>query len=484
MRIDVVLRYVALTLLLNALFMAIASAISFAEGDTAFLPLLYSTIVCGLFGVFPLIFVPPSQNITNKEGLLIVATSWLVTCLFGTLPYILWGGPFTPINAWFESVSGFTTTGSTILVNVEGLPQGLLFWRASTHWIGGIGIIIFVMAVLPYLGLAEMVLFRSEISALARDTFHTRARKAIQIIAGVYLVLTLLETIALMIAGMNLFDAVTHSFATIATGGFGTRNNSIAYFQSPVIEMVIMVFMVLSGVNFLLLFLAVTGKVRDILRAPVIHYYIIVMLIGIAVTVWNLHTADTIPWVRSLRESAFNVISVATSTGFATADTAVWPGTAQILLMFFALQCACSGSTSGGIKTDRIMLLGKAFKQQLLRIMHPNAVVSVRVGKNVVSDDVVNAAVLYIMVYLAIVFVAAMLLTLTGVDIVAAISGAIACMGNVGPGLGSVGSMANFAHIPDTGKLIYSAVMLLGRLEIYALFILITPAQWRDSVTY
>ncbi len=484
MRIYVVLRYVALALMLNALFMGISSLISVLYGDGALLPLLYSALVTALFGLFPLIFTPPVYDITNKEGLLIVTTSWLVTCLFGTLPYILWGGPFSVVNAWFESVSGFTTTGSSIVANVELLPKSLLFWRAATHWIGGIGIIIFVMAVLPFLGIAEMVLFRTELSALARDSFHSRARKAIQIIAGVYVGLTLLETIALIVSGMDPFDAVAHSFATIATGGFSTRNSSIAFYHSAAIETVIILFMILSGINFILLFFAVTGKIKNVLKAPVLHYYLLSILIGVLITTFNLHQSSGADWNTSFRNAAFNVVSVATSTGFASADTAVWPVTSQLLLMLFALQCACSGSTSGGIKTDRIVLLGKAFLQQLTRLRHPNAVVTVRIGKQTIGDDVVYASVLYIIIYLVIVFTAAVAASIAGVDMNAALSGAIACMGNVGPGLGSVGSMANFAHIPDPAKLIYSVVMLLGRLEIYAFFIVFTPAQWRDTITY
>jgi len=484
MRIYVVLRYVALALLLNALFMGISALIAVLYSDGALLPLLYSTLVTALFGLFPLIFTPPVYDITNKEGLLIVTTSWLVTCLFGTLPYILWGEPFSVTNAWFESVSGFTTTGSSILENVELLPKSLMFWRAATHWIGGIGIIIFVMAVLPFLGIAEMILFRTELSALARDSFHSRARKGIQIIAGVYVGLTLLETIALIIAGMDLFDAVTHSFATIATGGFSTRNASIAYYHSTAIETVIILFMLLSGINFILLFFAVTGKIKDVLKTPVLHYYLLSILIGVLITTFNLHQSADAAWNTALRNAVFNVVSVATSTGFASADTAVWPVTSQLLLMFFALQCACSGSTSGGIKTDRIVLLAKAFLQQLTKLRHPNAVVAVRIGKQSIGDDVVHANVIYIIIYLAVVFAAAVAASMAGVNMKAAVSGAIACMGNVGPGLGSVGSMANFAHIPDLAKLIYSAVMLLGRLEIYAFFILFTPAQWRDTITY
>ncbi len=484
MRFHIVLRYVALALLLNALFLGISAAISYFNGDDAFMPLLYSGLVTALFGIFPLIFVPPASNITNKEGLLIVVLSWLLSCLVGTLPYILWGGVFDLTNAWFESVSGFTTTGSTILIDIEALPMGLLFWRSSTHWIGGVGIIIFVLSVLPFIGIAEMVLFRSEISSMVRENFHHRARRAIQIIAGVYVGLTLLETIALVMSGMNLFDALIHSFATVATGGFSNKNASVAFYHSPTIETIIIVFMILSGLHFGLLFGVIMGNIHDFWRSSVVRYYLLAMLAGVALSAWNIHGSVTVSWTEAFRQAAFNVISVGTSTGFATADTTLWPAFSQLLLIFFALQCACAGSTSGGIKTDRIVLLGKSFLRHLKELMHPNAVIPVRVDRIAVGNDVVGKGVLYVAVYLGIVFIATLLLTLLGVDVLSAFSGAVATMGNVGPGLGTVGSTGNFAHIPTAGKWIYSLTMLLGRLEIYAFFIFFTPAQWKKTISY
>jgi trk system potassium uptake protein TrkH len=484
MRFHVVLRYVALSLLLNAIFMFISAIISAFQNDGALLPLLYSGLVTTLFGLFPLIFVPGTSQITNKEGLLIVVMSWLISCLVGALPYILWGDPFTVANAWFESVSGYTTTGSTILVNIEALPQSLLFWRAATHWIGGIGIIIFVLAVLPFIGIAEVVLFRSEISSMVQQNFHHRARKAIHILAGVYLGLTLAETVILYFCGMTLFDAITHSFATIATGGFSTKNASIAYYNSPLIEGVISVFMILSGIHFALLFSAATGKFRDFWSSTVLRYYLGFLFAGILLGTVNIVLNGQDNWLTAFRYASFNILSVGTSTGFANADTNIWPPFSKLLLMFFALQCACSGSTSGGIKVDRIVIVIKAFVKQIKSVMHPNAVIPVRISGGAVDDVVVSRSVLYVMVYLIIVFLSTLLLSLMGIDLETAFSGTVATMGNVGPGLGSVGSTGNFAMIPDLGKWLFSLTMLLGRLEIYALFIAITPAQWKDTITY
>ena len=484
MRFHIVLRYLSLSLLLDAAFMAISAIVSLFYNDGAFMPLLYSAIVVALFGFFPLIFVQTSTSITNKEGLLIVVSSWFISCLAGTLPYILWGDVFTFTNAFFESVSGFTTTGSTILTDIEALPAGLLFWRASTHWIGGVGIIIFVLSVLPFMGIAELVLFRSEVSSMAQDNFKTRAQKAINILAGVYLGLTILETIALLLAGMNLFDAVTHSFATIATGGFSNRNTSIAYYNSPTIEFIIMIFMVLSGMHFALLFSVVTGKVKQFFRSSVLKFYFAFIAGGVLIATFNIYITQDKPFLEALRNASFQIISVGTSTGFATADSSIWPPLSQLILVFFALQCACSGSTSGGIKVDRIVITLKAFTRHLKELMHPNAVIAVKLDGKTVDDEIVSKAQLFIGSYLGVIFIATLLLAGLGVNMLEAFTGTVATMGNVGPGLGTVGSVGNFSQIPMLGKWVYSFVMLIGRLEIYAFFIVFTPGQWKRTITY
>ena len=484
MRFQIVLRYVAFALIFNSLFMIISAIFSLIYADDAFMPLLYSGVVTALFGIFPLIFIPATSTITNKEGHLIVVSSWLISCLVGMLPYLMWGGPFTVTNAWFETVSGYTTTGSSILSNIEALPHGLLFWRASTHWIGGIGIIIFVLSVLPFLGLAEIVLYRSEISSMARENFYHRARKAINIIAGVYGGLTVFETIALLLLGMNFFDAVTHSFATIATGGFSTKNASIAYFASPGIEVVIIIFMVLSGIHFATLFSVISGRIRDFWKSSVVRYYLTILLIGIIVTTLNVHGERYPQWIDAIRYASFQIVSIGTSTGFATTDSAVWPAFSHLIIIFFALQCACAGSTSGGIKIDRVLLIGKSFIKYFKKLMHPNAVIPIHLDNQVIKEDVITKSILYIVLYLVIVFLNTLVLSVLGVDNISAFSGTIAAIGNVGPGLGTVGSTGNFNHIPELGKWTLSITMLLGRLEIYTFFLLFTRTQWKKTVSY
>lgn len=479
MRPHVIFRYTGLILLFNGIFLLISCLISAMYSDSALIPLFYGAMIAMLFGAFPLLFVPPPREISNKEGFTIVVLSWLLSCLVGLVPYILWGGEFTFTNAWFESVSGFTTTGSSILTDIEALPPGLLFWRASTHWIGGIGIIIFALSVLPSMGRAGIVLYRAEVSPLAAENFHSRTRKTLKILVSVYVGLTLAETIGLLFCGMSLFNAVTHAFATIATGGFSTKNSSIAYFQSVPVEAVVIGFMVLSGLHFGLLFHAFRGKISELLRSPVVKYYILALLTGVLMVTLDVHGSRYPAWAESLRYAAFQVISLGTSTGFATADTTLWPAFSQLLLIFFTLQCACAGSTSGGIKTDRIVLFWKGLAKRIMKIRHPHAVIAPKIGDLVVDGEMLEVGLLYIVLYIGVIFGSSLILTALGVDAMSAFSGSAATMGNVGPGFGIVGSAYNFSLIPEAGKWVLTVTMLLGRLEIFALILFVTARSWK-----
>jgi trk system potassium uptake protein TrkH len=479
MRPHIVFRYTGLVLLLNAVFMFLSCVVSLLKSDTALFPLLYSGMISALFGLFPILFVPPTKEISSREGLTIVVASWLLACLVGTIPYILWGGEFTFTNAWFESVSGFTTTGSSILSNIEAVPPGLLFWRASTHWIGGIGIIIFVLALIPTMGKAGLVLYRTEMTSLAAENFHYRTQRTLQILVFVYVGLTLAETAGLLFCGMDLFDALTHAFATVATGGFSPRNLSVAYYKSVAVEVVIMVFMVLSGMHFGLLFLAFQGRLRDLWESLVVRYYLSALVVGVLVTAWSVHAKQYPHWAEALRYAAFQVISIGTSTGFATADSNVWPPLAQLTLIFFTLQCACAGSTSGGIKTDRMVIFWKSFVKRINKIRHPRAVITPKLDGLLLDGEILETNLLYIALYMMIVFLSTAALTAFNVDLLTAFTGSATAMGNVGPGFGAVGSMSNFSQIPNAGKWILSATMLLGRLEIFGLILFLTVKSWR-----
>lgn len=479
MRIQVIARYMGLVLLVNALFMFIAVIISAIYGfDTGFSPLLLSAVITATIGSFPYIFVRESSEVTTREGYVIVVLSWVLSCLFGMLPYMLWGGEFILINAWYESVSGYTTTGGTILTNIETIPHSLLFWRASTHWIGGMGVVLFMLLILPEVSSIRLKLSRIEISSLSQESYHFRAIESVRVIAYVYFGLTLLETIALWISGMSLFDAICHSFATIATGGFSTRNNSVAYYDSVLIETIIIVFMTLSALNFGMIFLLVAKGSLLLFKSPVTRYYIAALLSGSTLVSLNLGLTGTYDSLGdSFRFGFFQTFSLATSTGFASADSSMWPNFSILLLIFFSLQCACSGSTSGGIKADRILISYYSIKAHITKRLHPRSVVPTRVGGHAIDPDTVSEVNLFIVFYLLCVLTASLLITLTGVDIMDAVSSTIAHIGNVGPGFGNVGSMSNYHLFNGFSKFVLTIIMILGRIELFGFFILFSSKK-------
>lgn len=481
MRLYIVLRYIGLILALNAIFMLLSACVSILNGmDSAFYPLLQSFVLTVILGLFPLIFVPKSQQISNTEGYGIVVGSWLMACLVGMLPYVLWGGEFTLINAWFESVSGFTTTGASILNDVEALPKGLLFWRASTHWLGGVGVVMFVLIVLPSMGSTKMRLSNVELSSMAKDNFRYQTKKILQILLVVYVGLTAAETLLLRIAGMGWFDAVCNSFSTIATGGFCTKNASIAAYNSVSIEIIIMFFMMISGLHFGLIFGTLTGKNNNIFRSEISRYYVLSLLIGGCVIAADLWINGYYPnfWT-SLRYGLFEMISVSTTTGFATVDTSVWSPLSIILLMLFTIQCACAGSTAGGIKCDRMLLSFKAIKAMMIQRQHPNAIIRVKMNGVIQENHTVNMAMLFIIVYLILVGAGTVIFCAFNIDLETSFGMTISSMANAGSGFGEVGSMDNYHNVPTLAKAINTILMLLGRLEIFGFLQLFLINRWK-----
>jgi trk system potassium uptake protein TrkH len=453
--------------------------VSVYNSDSAQIPLLLSCILTGLTGVFPMVFVPASGQISHKEGYVIVVASWILICFFGMLPYAIWGGEFSMINAWFESVAGFTTTGSTILNDIEALPKGLLFWRSSTHWLGGIGIILFVLVIVPAIGKVRMSLSRLEMSPLAKSNFHYKSNKTLRVVILVYLGLTVAETILLYAFGMSLFDAVTHTFGTVATGGFSPKNASVGYYNSVAIEVIIIFFMFLAGMHFGVLYVIFTLKNQKWYKSSILQFYFFSILVGIVFVTLNTWGSNYDSFSEALRYSAFQVVSIATTTGYGTADTTLWPPFSIMLLMYFTFQCACAGSTAGGIKVDRVVIFFKSLKRQVLKLQHPQAVIPVRIDGQPIDDDTVDSVLLFIVLYILILFVNGLALTAMDVDITTAFSASAATISTVGPGFGEVGSASNYSIIPDFGKFLLTLNMLLGRLEIFGLVLLIYMKSWR-----
>lgn len=473
MKKELIIKHLGFVLLLNSVFLFISFLISFFLNESSTIAFLFSVLICAIFGVFPLIFVERTTHINFNEGLTIVVFGWVISCIVGMLPYLMWGGEFTLANAWFESVSGFTTTGSTILNEIESLPKGILFWRSATHWIGGIGVILFVLLILPQSKGQRVTIYNSEISSLSKMNFQYRARGIVHILAIVYISLTLLETITLMIFGMGFFDAINHSFATIATGGFSTKNMSIAAFNSIGIEVIIMIFMVLSGIHFGLIYETITLKRENLFRSSLVQTFVLLLLIGILLITLKLFFSNNYDFWTSLRYASFQVISLGTTTGFATEDTAYWPIFTQIILIYFTIQCAMSGSTSGGLKFDRIYIFFKLLAKQLKLLKHPRGVFISRVDGKRIDEQLEQQTLVFIVLYIATFFITVIILTSMDIDGMTAFSASIATIGNVGPGFGNVSSLGNFSTIPDLGKFVLTINMLLGRLEIINILALI-----------
>ncbi len=482
MRVDVVMRYVGIVMLFIAAFMLVAAGISYVSGvDSAFYSLLLSALLTVLLGSFPMIFVGPnSGQLSNKEGFCIVVGSWLVACFVGMFPYLIWGGEFTLVNAWFESVSGFTTTGATILYDIEALPRGLQFWRMATTWIGGMGVVMFALVILPSMGRSKMTLSNVELSSLAKENYRYRTQIIVQILLVVYVGLTALTTVMLKMAGMNWFDALCHGMSAAATSGFSTKNASIAFYHSVSIETVLMFAMATSGIHFGLIYATVTGKRQNIFRSEVTRYYLGMLLAGSVIIAVSLYGAELYPTLgRAFRYASFQFVSLVTTSGFATADTNLWTSTAIIALIFGSIICASAGSTSSGIKVNRLVLAAKMMRARIEQQQHPNAVIRIRLDGIVQEREAMHTVMVFIVAYMICILAGTLFSSLFGCDLMTSFSSAVACMSNVGPGFGEVSSFGNYGGLPAVVRLFDTLLMLLGRLEIFGLIQLFFIKWWR-----
>lgn len=460
-------------LLVSALFMFLSIVVSIMNGrDSAFAPLLISFIITLLFGSFPFIFVRQQQPLSLNDGFLTIVLSWLLSFIFGMLPYVLWGGEFTLINAWFESVSGYTTTGSTILNDIEALPKSLLFWRSSTHYIGGLGVVVFLLLVMPNASPYRLKLTNMELSTLSKDGYRYRSGKTIRIITMVYVILTVVIFLSLWAAGMSSFDALNHAFSIAATGGFSTRNLSVGYFNSDLINLIVMISMAVSALHFGLLYAVVVTRSFKPLNNAVVRYYLASIFVMSVIIMLSLKLqGDYNSWGKAAMDSTFTVISYMSTAGFAICDNSTWPWLAGIILMFASFQCGCSGSTTGGIKVDRILIAAKAIVNEVKRRLHPSSVFQVRMSGQYLPDNAVNSVMMYIVVYFVVIFISIIGVLLCGSDVAEAVSGVIASVGSVGPGLSEIGSMDNYSAQPAMAKFIYTFDMFLGRVEIFPVLV-------------
>lgn len=481
MRISVVLRYIGVVMLFMALAMLMSAVVAYVSyRDSSHYVLLLSALLTALLGSFPLIFVKSENQISNKEGYCIVLGSWLLACVVTMFPFLMWGGEFSLENAWFESVSGLTTTGASALNDIEALPRGLLFWRMSSTWIGGIGVIMFALVILPSMGRSKLTLSNMEVSAIAKGNYHYHSQAIVRIILVVYVGLTAVTTILLKLAGMNWYDALTHAMSASATSGFGTKNTSIAYFDSPMIEGILIFAMFLAGTHFGMIYATVTGKFNNIFRSEVMRFYVCTIVVCSLLMGLNLYVSGFYPdfWT-SMRQAVFQFVSLITTTGYATVDTNPWPPLAIILLLFGTISCACAGSTTGGLKINRVLIAFKIFKQSFKQQQHPNAIFRVKVDGVTQDDSLLSGVMTFIILYMVFVLSGTIVGAVFGLDVMSAFSSSLACIGNVGPGFGDVGSMNNYSEIPTVYKYYLTFLMLLGRLEIFGLIQLFFINMWK-----
>ena len=463
-------------LLVSALFMFLSLIISMLEGrDAAFGPLLISFIITLLVGSFPFIFVKGIQPLSLKDGFLTIVLSWLLSFIFGMLPYVLYGGEFTLINAWFESVSGYTTTGSTILNDIEALPRSLVFWRSSTHYIGGLGVVVFLLLVIPEASPYRLKLTNMEMSSLSKEGYRYKSSKVVRVITTVYATLTVTSFFALWAAGMPLFDAVNHAFSIAATGGFSTKNMSVGAFGSDAINLVVLFFMAVCAMHFGLIYAVfATGSLKPLKNSVVRYYFGSIAVMSMIIMFSLLTKGGYESWGRALLDSSFTVVSYLSTAGFAICDNSTWPWLAGVVLLMASFQCGCAGSTTGGIKVDRIIIAFKAISNEIRRRLHPSSVSHARLSGQHLADDAVNAVLMYIVVYFLVIFVSILAVILCGTEATEAVSGVIASVGSVGPGLGELGCLDNYSAQPAMAKFIYSFDMFLGRVEIYPVFVVIS----------
>lgn len=468
-------------LLINALFMFISILVAVFNGmDSGFTPMVISFLVTVITGIFPFIFVKDKPSTTLHSGYLTIVFSWILSFMFGMLPYVLWGGEFTLANAWFESVSGYTTTGSTILTDIEALPKSLLFWRSSTHFIGGLGVIVFLLMVLPDSNPFKLRLTNLELSSLSKEGYRYKSGKTARVMVSVYICLTIAETLCLWAAGMTLFDAVNHAFSTVATGGFSTKNTSVMHFDSVAIDIIITVFMALSSLHFGVLFAVVAKRSLKPLRNPISRYYICVIAVFSIIIACSLKIQGGYQtWGKSLLDATFQTVSFISTTGFGQADNAAWPLLANAILLFAAFHCGCSGSTTGGIKADRMFISLKAAYGDIQKRLHPTSLFRTKVGGRALDEDTVSSVFLYIVLYIITLFLSFVIVLICGLDIAEAFSGTVASLGNVGPGVGQLGTMGNYASLPAVVKFIFTIDMFLGRVEIFPILIVLSMIRNR-----
>ncbi|NFA61987.1 TrkH family potassium uptake protein [Clostridium sporogenes] len=420
---------------------------------------------------------PKNKTFYAKEGFLSVSICWIVISLFGALPFYISGAIPSFVDCIFETVSGFTTTGATILTEVESLPRGILFWRSFTHWIGGMGILIFTLALMPSIGGTTIHLLKAESPGPTPGKIVPRIKQTAKIMYLIYIVMTIVQIILLLIAGMPFYDTLIHAFGTAGTGGFSSMNSSVGAYNNVYIEVIITVFMLLFGINFNVYFQLIGGNIKQAFKNEEVRYYIGMVFIAMIIIAFNIKGMYGGSLKEGVRQSSFQVASIVTTTGYATTNFDLWPTLSKSILALLMITGCCAGSTGGGIKTVRIVLLFKAMKREINRIIHPRMVNSVKLDGKVVDDEIISQVGLFVFAYVSIIIIAVLLVSVDGMDIETTLSSVLATIGNIGPGFKVVGPIGNFSSYSPFSKIVFSFCMLAGRLEIYPMLVMFRPSM-------
>ena len=466
---------------MEAVLLALPMAVALWYGESG-LPFLIPMGLLVLFGALLGLRRPQRASLYARDGLAVVALAWIAVSLFGALPFYISGSMETYVDCFFETVSGFTTTGASILREVESLDRGILFWRSFTHWVGGMGVLVFVMAIVPMSGDGHgMHLLRAEVPGPSVDKLVSRMSDSAKILYGIYFVITVLEILLLLAGGMPLFDACIHSFGSAGTGGFSNRNLSVGAYNNAYFDVVIGIFMLLFGVNFNLYYFLLTRKFREVFQSEELRTYLAIVAVSVtAITINILHLYESVG--TSLRHAFFQVSSIITTTGFATTDFNTWPTFSKAILVVLMFIGACAGSTGGGIKVARLVILVRSSVGEMRRMLHPNAVSTTRFEGKVLPERNIRGVQMFLTMYLLVFTVSCLLLSMEHFDLITTFTAVASCLNNIGPGLELVGPMGNFADFSPWSKLLLSFDMLAGRLEIFPMLLLFAPSIWRRKL--
>ncbi len=482
MNTKLVIKVISILLLIIAGFMIFPVFFALYYGEFNMIRFFLIPITASLlFYIIIRVFISDRQrkNLSTKDGFLLVSSSWISASFLGCLPFFLSGAVPSLTDAFFETMSGFTTTGASILTEIESLPKSLLFWRSLTHWLGGMGIVVLTVAIFPLLGIGGLQLIKAEAPGPTVDKITPKITETAKILWMIYITLTIIETGLLMAGGLNLFDSLTHTFGTLATGGFSPKNTSVGFYNSPFVDWVITIFMLMAGINFILYFKLVTGQLKSIMRNSEFKAYLGIFAVATLIVTLNLHGKTYATFADSLRYAGFQVSSILTTTGFATADYEKWPMLSQIILFVVMFIGGCSGSTGGGIKVIRIITLFKQGINEMKLLIRPRGIFSIRIDGKVVRKQLVYAVSGFVLLYIFLLLLTTTVVASGEYDIVTSLSTALVTLGNIGPGFGLIGPTENYSFYQDYIKWFLSFAMMAGRLEIYTVLVMLLPAFWR-----